>query len=378
MKEAELLAVRRSVALQYFAQIAPKTASFQWPSPLELLEIQDFLLDDLALEQSQSKEGSVGYEKVFLKESIARLEAAVESGGNEEALIVHLFKQEVSGDILEAYALLMAKSVNDLAPPPRTITYYYPSSKPSDQRTDDGLFAQYARVRIREESSLISRGTTGLKTCIRLAAHLLSVPEVLAQPGLRILELGSGSGLLGAILAKEAGRGQVFLTDREGVVLDRLVETIQENFSEPTHVHISALDWLDVADQSSASFQHLCSIRPQLILAADVVYDPDLFDALCQVLYVALKPAKDDDDHDKPKPFALIASTMRNGDTYSLFLQAIGRSGLSAREETLITPTVDLHSGTIVKEGSTFDLPLFPTNHVAQQDGFVKLIRVTA
>jgi hypothetical protein len=64
---------------------------------------------------------------------------------------------------------------------------------------------------------------------LRLAAHLLSDPTILARRGLRILELGSGSGLLGTVLAKEAKDAQVFLTDREGVVLDRLHETVEES-----------------------------------------------------------------------------------------------------------------------------------------------------
>lgn len=68
-----------------------------------------------------------------------------------------------------------------------------------------------------------------LASSLRLAAHILSKRELITQPGLRVLELGSGSGLLGTMLAKEATDARVHLTDLEGVVLDRLSETIEES-----------------------------------------------------------------------------------------------------------------------------------------------------
>jgi hypothetical protein len=85
-----------------------------------------------------------------------------------------------------------------------------------------------------------------------------------------------------------------------------------------------------VAESSSASFRQLCNIQPHLILAADVVYDPALFDALCQVIRCALLGTAEADAQGSGERFALIASTMRNKETYSLFLQAIREDQRSA------------------------------------------------
>lgn len=63
---------------------------------------------------------------------------------------------------------------------------------------------------------------------LRLAAHLLARPESI-QGDLRILELGSGSGLLGILIAKEAPQSQVHLTDLDGVVLERLHDAVEES-----------------------------------------------------------------------------------------------------------------------------------------------------
>jgi hypothetical protein len=78
--------VRRLVALQFYAQIAPRSARFQWPVPADLLEVQSFLLDDLSLHRFQSEEASASYTRTFLKELIARLEAALGTSGDAEAV----------------------------------------------------------------------------------------------------------------------------------------------------------------------------------------------------------------------------------------------------------------------------------------------------
>lgn len=59
-----------------------------------------------------------------------------------------------------------------------------------------------------------------------------------------------------------------------------------------------------------------------MIIAADIVYDPELIEPLCKVLKLALTSTADE----YPQPYALIASTVRNEQTYALFLRCISES----------------------------------------------------
>ena len=107
---------------------------------------------------------------------------------------------------------------------------------------------------------------------------------------------------------------------------DWLMENVESaDLPDAPNVTVAALDWLDVADASSASHRRLCSMAPHRIFAADIVYDPDLFEPLCTVLRCALGSGRRAAVHE---PYALIASTMRNAQTYSLFLTAISEASL--------------------------------------------------
>lgn len=52
------------------------------------------------------------------------------------------------------------------------------------------------------------------------------------------------------------------------------------------------------------------------------------------------------------------------------------QSGLSAKEETLISPMIDLQASKLDNSTTSPDIALFPSNHDAAQDGAVKLIKV--
>lgn len=64
---------------------------------------------------------------------------------------------------------------------------------------------------------------------LRLAAHLIAQPDVVARKDMVILELGSGSGFLGAVVARLVRTAQIHLTDRDGIVLDHLRRTIDQS-----------------------------------------------------------------------------------------------------------------------------------------------------
>lgn len=120
----------------------------------------------------------------------------------------------------------------------------------------------------------------------------------------------------------------------------------QDCLRDAPHVNVAPLDWLAADDESSQEpdpeSPHALlttQIRPQLILAADVVYDPSLFGPLARVLRIALSwpdietkrgtaadpsMAESAEKQTRPRSYALIASTVRNEETYALFLRTLG------------------------------------------------------
>lgn len=76
----EGIQVRRRLALQFFARLAPRHTLFRWPESAALLAIQDHLYDDLELGQ----DGEESYKQLFLKELLRRLEGEVEARQTED------------------------------------------------------------------------------------------------------------------------------------------------------------------------------------------------------------------------------------------------------------------------------------------------------
>jgi hypothetical protein len=131
------------------------------------------------------------------------------------------------------YAGLLAFPRSKIASTTQQVKYYYPASgDDSLLEAKGGIFDGWHCITVEEEIYAISKGTTGLKTweaSLRLAAHLVARPEILARKDIVILELGSGSGFLGAVLAKQAEQAHFHLTDRDGIVLEYLQRTIDKS-----------------------------------------------------------------------------------------------------------------------------------------------------
>ena len=95
---------------------------------------------------------------------------------------------------------------------------------------------------------------------------------LLDRPGVRILELGAGTGLLSVVVSRLLPLAEIIATDHHPDVLTNLRSNISANFTgqDQPKISVHALDWSNPPTEnpfSKGSFD--------MILAADVVYHPD-------------------------------------------------------------------------------------------------------
>lgn len=193
-----------------------------------------------------------------------------------------------------------------------------------------------------------------------------------------------------------------------------------------SRAHLSSLDWIELEaasriEQSKSNetseinptlnsdpISVLEMISPSVIIAADVVFAPELISPLCSTLKKALQLGQErlDSSEDTTEYLvnskALVASTIRNEETYGKFLAALSEFSiwfaLSNPKSPLsdliwyplfnsklssIYPTIaslDLQFHTVDLLSPSFDfhqLPLFPTAHQPAVDGKVELLQIT-
>ncbi|NWT69389.1 EF2KT methyltransferase, partial [Prunella himalayana] len=197
-------------------------------------------------------------------------------------------------------------------------------------------------VSLCESTALISGGTTGLLTweaALHLAQWALQNPSLFR--GRTILELGSGIGFTGIAICKTCQPRTFIFSDCHPLVLRQLGENIQLNGFTPEpdvswsiqtesqgqevegescqnpKVIVAELDWGSVTEKQ------LLGLRAEVVIAADVVYDPEIIVALIGMLQ-KLSTCR----ADRTAPEVFIASTIRNPDTYQLFQAELDKAGI--------------------------------------------------
>lgn len=179
----------------------------------------------------------------------------------------------------------------------------------------------------------------GLKlweACFVLADFLMCTPGMVA--GRHVVELGAGVGLLGLIARSCLGAARVTLTDVDPEVLQFLRHNVQVNdhhggvgVGGGGPLEVAALDWSEPAEYQgllgagAARGEH--GGEGPVILAADCIYDRDAIPSFVEVLAWALRQ--------DARTVALVASTLRNPETYALFEAEVERQGLAMEEELL-------------------------------------------
>ncbi|DBA94871.1 TPA: hypothetical protein ACH3X1_002405 [Trebouxia sp. C0004] len=153
-----------------------------------------------------------------------------------------------------------------------------------------------------------------------LAEFVLSHPDIFK--GSSCLELGCGAGVVGVALCR-SGAATVQLTDGNGAAVDNCKYNLEINNCIPPQ----RLCTTQLAGNHSQETQDVqvmqmqwespCEVQPDLILAADVLYDPATIVPLVLLLRRFLCNA---DANRTCKPTAFIATTLRNEETLRQFL----------------------------------------------------------
>ncbi|KAM6379129.1 protein-lysine N-methyltransferase EEF2KMT [Pluvialis apricaria] len=197
-------------------------------------------------------------------------------------------------------------------------------------------------VTLSESPAMISGGTTGLVTwdaALCLAEWAMRNCAVFSDR--TVLELGSGIGFTGIAICKTCSPKAYIFSDCHPRVLQQLMENIRlngfavepetsrhlqteppgreaeaPNYQNPKLI-VAELDW------GSATEKQLSALRPDVIVAADVVYDPEIILALIGMLQ-KLSASR----ADRKPPEVYIASTIRNSDTYHLFQAELDKAGI--------------------------------------------------
>ncbi|GAV98902.1 Protein FAM86B1 [Lentinula edodes] len=199
--------------------------------------------------------------------------------------------------------------------------------------------ASHRTFTLEESRTTIEGGTTGFRTWFAsrmLASYLIQNPGIIE--GKRVLELGSGIGFLGIIAASlqqlsPKYTSSLWLTDVNEEVLTQCRHNIQLpcNVSS-THksVQFRVLDWEEALRTDHEPLVALLrdEINPDVILGADIVFDPSLVPPLISLIALALQLGS----NNGIQKSAIITLTIRNAETFRLFLNHAEEKGLSLQD----------------------------------------------
>jgi len=228
----------------------------------------------------------------------------------------------------------------------------------SDVRSSDCYKTYFFRtagtlpVSVRESKAIISDGTTGLTSWnagLYLAGWLDREENEARRllKGKKVIELGAGSGMTGIFALKRwKGISEYTFTDCHGKVLDNLAHNITRNCADWTVVREDPLrivsEWGTIAGVLELNWEEIStcnSLEVDTILGADLVFDPCLVPSLVRTLKILIER--------KSGCEAVLVSCVRNQDTWHLFLQQLGQTGLSVNTELMegdsTTPVYMVH-----------------------------------
>jgi len=181
-------------------------------------------------------------------------------------------------------------------------------------------------LKLLEDKSMISKGTTGLRTweaSLRLSEYFIQNPQICQNKN--IIELGAGVGLLSLICAK-LGAKSILATDVNHDVLQRLQQNIKANqllleSENCTIPKVEKLDWNE-KNLDMSEYQDL-----DLIICADVIYNPENIEPFVNILSIFLKNI--------PSITIILCNPLRQQSTYDLFLEQLSQHNIIVHKELI-------------------------------------------
>ncbi|RMD39162.1 hypothetical protein DV735_g5966, partial [Chaetothyriales sp. CBS 134920] len=271
--------------IRYKRQLLQRVTDVPLPPGTQLKDegVQRWLVKDIFNDQIVTDLGAS-----YLRRQLDRVIRGIEK------VITDPTEEEVSNDLYELRSRLATLAAEEqqreATEPQKKLVRYHP---PTDFREPE----EY--IRIFEKPQVLGYGSdTGNRTweaSLRLMHFLSAHPQLIR--GRTVLELGAGSGLLSVYCAAVLGAKTVIATDISPQILQACQDNIDLNASFWADAHRSPpiLRQLDLTDNlrvvietqlHDAEGNH---VVPDIILAADVIYDPDVARALAQGLRVTVR-----------------------------------------------------------------------------------------
>ncbi|KAL8847678.1 MAG: hypothetical protein Q9221_007280 [Calogaya cf. arnoldii] len=237
----------------------------------------------------------------ILKRLLSVLEAAMKDPEEDE----------ISDDLANCFAEMLAQKTNnetESIQEKRPVTYTAPV-----------LGCNPPTVTILEAPNLLSsNGDTGNRTwdaALFLATFLLTKGRHFVQDK-SVLELGAGLGFVSILCGKHLGAKHVLVTDASEAVLCTAQQNAELNEIDNI-VKTSVLEW-GTPDSEQVFRSGSGAVSYDLILGADILYEPSDFPALISTLQ--------DFFFNYPKAQMLISSAVRREETLETFLDACSES----------------------------------------------------
>lgn len=165
-------------------------------------------------------------------------------------------------------------------------------------------------ISLLESDNLVIDGTTGLRSW-SAAKHLAQFFERNRHliENKCLLELGSGIGLTGIYILKTCLPSHLTFSDHHSVVLEVLQNNINTNKVQEMS-SVVRIEWNDTTTVDD----FLADNDPQVVIATDVVFDPEVTVSLCRVINLLVK--------DKPR-ICYICCSHRNDESVGHFRHLI-------------------------------------------------------
>lgn len=186
-------------------------------------------------------------------------------------------------------------------------------------------------VTIRMASQLDTVGLTSWQAGYMLAEYIAANTERFKDK--KCLELGSGVGLTGIVLAKLTQTAEICLTDYTTEILSNMRTNCEIN--DLPNLDVRQLDWEEF-NEANSDPSGLVPFLPDIIMAADCVYDIGLIQKLCVVLRWYLSRSK------STQSTAIIATTLRNPKTFQFFMDELKANSLHHEDITATSTFNDI------------------------------------